>query len=43
MKTSKKKFTPPQIRVIELRQNPCLLAGSGEGNGDIDPNPNIPI
>ena len=41
MNTSKKNFTPPQIRVIELRQNPCLLAGSGEGN--IDPNPNVEI
>lgn len=43
MAKTKKIYYPPQFRLVELRQNFFLLAGSGEGNGEMDPNPNVPI
>lgn len=31
--TQRKQYARPQIRVVELRHQCCILAGSGEGLG----------
>ncbi len=36
--TEKKKFEKPEIRVIELKQQPQLLAGSAKSGQMEDPN-----
>jgi len=38
-------YTPPQVWVIELRCEPCILASSGDGNGsgELPPNSNYSI
>ena len=44
MEIVRKMYSPPQMSVFELKQTPCLLAGSeGNGGGELPINPNIPI
>ena len=44
MKKVRKMYSPPSMRVFELKQTPCLLAGSEEnGGGKLPDNPNVPI
>lgn len=43
MKKSKKNcYYPPRAVVVELKENPYLLAGSN-GGGKLPDNPNVPI
>ena len=42
MKKVRKHYYPPQVAVVELKKNPCLLDGSN-GGGKLPDNPNVPI
>lgn len=43
VETKKKNYPPPQVWVIELKCESKILTTSGNGGGELPPNPNYPI
>lgn len=43
METKKKNYSPLWVRVIELKCESKILTTSGNGGGELPPNPNYPI